>query len=87
MEIAQLFVIFLVSMLAGVPVGVAMLLASIVNVTLFGIPQTIIAERMLNSINSFTLLAVPFYIVWKIPLYVGFLVKREKTWIRTERVP
>jgi len=32
-----------------------------------------------------TLLTVPFYIVWKIPLYFAFLVKPENKWIRTKR--
>jgi cellulose synthase/poly-beta-1,6-N-acetylglucosamine synthase-like glycosyltransferase len=32
-----------------------------------------------------TLLAVPFYVLWKIPLYVAFLVKPQTQWIRTER--
>jgi hypothetical protein len=32
-----------------------------------------------------TLAAVPFYVVWKVPLYFSFLFKREKQWIRTER--
>lgn len=32
-----------------------------------------------------TLLTVPFYILWKIPLYFAFLVKPENKWIRTER--
>jgi cellulose synthase/poly-beta-1,6-N-acetylglucosamine synthase-like glycosyltransferase len=32
-----------------------------------------------------TLLAVPFYIVWKIPLYFAFLVRPQTKWIRTER--
>ena len=31
------------------------------------------------------LLAVPFYIVWKIPLYLRFLLKPEVQWVRTER--
>ena len=31
------------------------------------------------------LLAVPFYVFWKIPVYVGFLFKRQKVWIRTQR--
>lgn len=31
------------------------------------------------------LLAVPFYILWKIPLYFKFLVQPQKTWVRTER--
>ncbi len=32
-----------------------------------------------------TLLAVPLYILWKIPLYLAFLVRRQTKWIRTER--
>ncbi|HEY9740919.1 MAG TPA: glycosyltransferase family 2 protein [Coleofasciculaceae cyanobacterium] len=32
-----------------------------------------------------TLLAVPSYILWKIPLYLAFLVRPETQWIRTER--
>lgn len=31
------------------------------------------------------LFAVPFYILWKIPLYFKFLVQPQKTWVRTER--
>jgi C4-dicarboxylate transporter DctM subunit len=62
MEIASLFLVFLVLMLAGVSVATSMLAASIVNVLWFGIPEIVTAERMLNSINSFPLLAVPFFI-------------------------
>jgi hypothetical protein len=32
-----------------------------------------------------TLLAVPFYILWKIPLYFAFLFKPQRAWVRTER--
>jgi cellulose synthase/poly-beta-1,6-N-acetylglucosamine synthase-like glycosyltransferase len=32
-----------------------------------------------------SLLAVPFYLLWKIPLYFSFLVKPQTKWIRTER--
>jgi cellulose synthase/poly-beta-1,6-N-acetylglucosamine synthase-like glycosyltransferase len=31
------------------------------------------------------LLAVPLYIVWKIPLYLAFLLKPQTSWIRTKR--
>ena len=31
------------------------------------------------------LLSVPFYILWKVPLYFAFLVKPQKSWVRTER--
>lgn len=32
-----------------------------------------------------TLLAVPFYILWKIPLYLAFLIRPQTKWVRTER--
>ncbi len=32
-----------------------------------------------------TLLSVPFYILWKIPLYLGFLVQPQTKWNRTQR--
>jgi len=32
-----------------------------------------------------TLLMVPLYILWKIPLYCSFLFKPQKAWVRTER--
>lgn len=31
------------------------------------------------------LLAVPFYVLWKIPLYVSYVVKPQTKWVRTER--
>lgn len=32
-----------------------------------------------------TLLTIPFYLMWKIPIYLRFLVRPQKEWIRTER--
>ena len=37
------------------------------------------------DIPLLTLLAVPFYILWKIPLYLAFLIKPQSKWVRTER--
>jgi hypothetical protein len=37
------------------------------------------------DISGSTLLSVPFYILWKIPLYLGFLLKLQTKWVRTER--
>ncbi|HZZ44682.1 MAG TPA: hypothetical protein VFE58_17230, partial [Tepidisphaeraceae bacterium] len=34
-----------------------------------------------------TLAAVPFYILWKLPLYLAFFTHRERNWIRTTRPP
>jgi tripartite ATP-independent transporter DctM subunit len=76
MEIALLFTGFFVLLFAGAPVGVAMLAASILNITVFGFPPTIVAERMLNTLNSFTLLAVPFFILSGVIMNRGGLTAR-----------
>jgi cellulose synthase/poly-beta-1,6-N-acetylglucosamine synthase-like glycosyltransferase len=31
------------------------------------------------------LIAVPLYILWKIPMYLKFVVRPQKAWVRTER--
>ena len=38
-----------------------------------------------DDLPVLTLLAVPFYLLWKIPLYLAFLVRPQTKWIRTER--
>jgi cellulose synthase/poly-beta-1,6-N-acetylglucosamine synthase-like glycosyltransferase len=32
-----------------------------------------------------TLLSVPFYLMWKIPLYVSYMIRPQTKWVRTER--
>ncbi len=76
MEIALLFTTFFVMLFAGVGVGVAMLMSSIINVVVFGFPETIVAERTLNTLNSFTLLAVPFFILSGVIMNRGGLTTR-----------
>jgi cellulose synthase/poly-beta-1,6-N-acetylglucosamine synthase-like glycosyltransferase len=36
-------------------------------------------------IPASALLAIPFYLLWKIPLYLAFLIQPQTRWIRTER--
>jgi cellulose synthase/poly-beta-1,6-N-acetylglucosamine synthase-like glycosyltransferase len=38
-----------------------------------------------RNLPILTLLIVPLYVLWKIPLYVAFLIRPQKKWIRTER--
>ena len=38
-----------------------------------------------NTLPLAALLSVPGYILWKIPLYLTFLVKPQTKWVRTER--
>lgn len=38
-----------------------------------------------DKISGKTLLSVPFYVLWKIPLYFAFIFKPQKDWVRTQR--
>ena len=37
------------------------------------------------QMRATTLLKIPFYIVWKLPIYAGALIGRERRWTRTSR--
>ncbi|MBP2151702.1 TRAP transporter large permease [Xanthobacter autotrophicus DSM 597] len=55
---------FLVLMLCGVPVAIAMAGASLVYILVSGtVPDVVIAQRMIAGVESFPLLAVPFFIL------------------------
>ncbi|QHA93669.1 TRAP transporter large permease [Bacillus sp. N1-1] len=63
MIIATLIISFLVFLVIGVPVALAMGLTSIVVAFLLDIPLSILAQRMVAGVNSFPLLAIPFFIL------------------------
>src|SRR6187200_2587207 len=51
-------------MLIGLPVAIAMAVASVLYITVFGVaPNIIVAQRMIAGVESFPLLAVPFFIL------------------------
>ena len=55
---------FLVAMLAGVPVAIAMAGAALIYVLLTGdVPPPVVVHRMVSGLDSFPLLAVPFFIL------------------------
>ncbi|MFP3544260.1 TRAP transporter large permease [Rhizobium sp. SIMBA_035] len=55
---------FLALMLIGVPVAIAMAVASVLYIVLYGVaPDIIVAQRMIAGVESFPLLAVPFFIL------------------------
>lgn len=59
-----LFSSFLVALLIGLPVAVALGGASLLYVALTGdLPLLVVVHRMVNGIDSFPLLAVPFFIM------------------------
>ena len=55
---------FLALMLIGVPVAVSMAVASVLYLVIYGVaPDVIVAQRMIAGVESFPLLAVPFFIL------------------------
>jgi C4-dicarboxylate transporter DctM subunit len=76
MEILFLVGIFLALLLSGANVATAMLLASIIDIISMGLPGAIVAERLLASINSFPLMAIPFFILGGVIMNQAGLTKR-----------
>ncbi|KQT60687.1 MULTISPECIES: TRAP transporter large permease [unclassified Aureimonas] len=55
---------FLVLMLVGIPVAVSMAVASLLYIAAYNVaPEIILAQRMIAGVESFPLLAVPFFIL------------------------
>src|ERR671917_2618138 len=51
-------------MLIGVPVAISMAVASVLYLVIYGVaPDIIVAQRMIAGVESFPLLAVPFFIL------------------------
>src|SRR5947207_13052063 len=64
MTLATLLLSFLALMSSGIPVAIAMAGASLVYILLSGdLPPFAIIHRMVSGIDSFPLLAVPFFIM------------------------
>jgi TRAP-type mannitol/chloroaromatic compound transport system permease large subunit len=61
---AVMFFVFLLVLLAGVPVFIALAASSLIYTHFIaGIPDFVILHRMAGGIDSFPLLAVPFFIL------------------------
>ncbi len=64
MLLALLFVALFAQILIGVPVGIALASSSLLYVLLSGtVPDLVVVHRMVNGVDSFPLLAVPFFIL------------------------
>ena len=63
MALTVLFVSLLIMLIAGVPVAVALGSASLFYIVLDDFPPTVLIHTMINGVDSFPLLAVPFFIL------------------------
>lgn len=71
-----LFAIFVLALILAVPIAFAILLASIGVLAVGDIPLVVVPQRMFASIDSFPLVAVPFFIFAGDLLARGMLSKR-----------
>lgn len=76
MVIATLIGLFLLFMIIGVPVALAMGLTSIVVAFQLEIPLSVLVQRMVAGVNSFPLLAIPFFILAGEIMNIGGISKR-----------
>ncbi|PRY22088.1 tripartite ATP-independent transporter DctM subunit [Aliiruegeria haliotis] len=63
MELTIMFVTLAVMLVIGVPVAVSLGLASLIYVLMSDLPDVVVFHNMTNGINSFPLLAIPFFIL------------------------
>ncbi|SNS48539.1 C4-dicarboxylate transporter, DctM subunit [Anaerovirgula multivorans] len=60
---ALIFISFLIFMIVGIPVAIAIGLASLVVLVKEGMPLTVLVQRMFAGTDTFPLIAVPFFIL------------------------
>jgi len=63
MTLVLMFVILFVLLIAGSPVAVALGVSSLFFILTSGMPSLVVLHNMVNGINSFPLIAVPFFIM------------------------
>ncbi len=63
LELSILLTLFAVLMLSGIPLSFTMLLSSAVYLLMTGQPLYLLAHRMFTGIDTFTLMAIPFFIL------------------------
>lgn len=62
MGLTLLICVFVVCVIAGIPIAFALGIAALATATYQGIPELIVFQRMVAGINVFSLLAIPFFI-------------------------
>ena len=76
MELFVLLASFIALLILGVSFATAIIASAVLSLLANGLPMTIMAERVLSGINSYTLLAVPFFIFAAVIMNRGGLTDR-----------
>lgn len=62
MALSALFIILMGSLVIGTPIAIAFALSSLAYILIEGLPSVLLLHTMLGGIDSFPLLAIPFFI-------------------------
>lgn len=62
-DVIIVFVVLLGFILAGIPIFFSLFITSIVFMISMGLPLNIVVIKMFGSVNSFSLMAIPFFII------------------------
>jgi len=63
MGLIVLFILLVILLVVGVPVAVSLAIASLAYILIDGLPSVVLIHNMINGIDSFPLLAIPFFIL------------------------
>jgi tripartite ATP-independent transporter DctM subunit len=72
----MMWVVFVLGILAKVPVAFVLLISSITYILSKGMPITVVAQQLANSVSGYTLIAVPLYILAGEIMNTGGITKR-----------
>ena len=77
MDVAMLFLIFFILLMLSVPIGYAIGIATLITLICFSsIPITMIAQNAVAGVDSFPLLAIPFFMLAGNLMSSGGIAKR-----------
>src|SRR5690625_5997463 len=68
--------VFILLMFLGVHIVYALAISSILTTLYLGLPLQLLVQNMINQLNSFALLAVPFFILSGNIMAVGGMIDR-----------
>lgn len=61
--LAPLFAVFALTLVLGIPVGIGLGVSALAAIVISGFPPTVAITRMFSSVDSVSLLAIPFFIL------------------------
>ena len=82
MEMVILFAALAIFLVLGVPVAVALGLSALIFIVVAGMPEIVVIHNMVNGIDSFPLLAIPFFILAGHLMNTGGITQRIFTFAR-----